>query len=68
MKIRSFTAKSAMLTDLTFNPISETLYAYSRTNEILVRPPVNRNVSFEWKRGNTADLSHDDNNLLLTHM
>lgn len=44
MRIKSFTAKSAMLTDLTFNPISETMYAYSRTNEILVRPFANSKV------------------------
>lgn len=49
MRIKSFTAKSAVLTDLTFNPISETMYAYSRTNEILVRPPADNKVVLNGK-------------------
>lgn len=37
MLIKSFSAKGAVLAGLTLNRNSETLYAYSKSNELLVR-------------------------------
>lgn len=37
MLIKSFSAKGAVLAGITLNHHSEILYAYSKTNEILVR-------------------------------